>query len=59
VVQTVVLEELGIKLDSASIRERLAKSKQETVTLRRLLKIAEEAERFKTTQKRQEVRNAS
>lgn len=38
------LTEIGIKLDAQTIRKRLAQSKQETDTLRRLLRIAERVE---------------
>lgn len=44
--QLSALAELGITLDARSIRERLAKSRQEANTLRRLLRIAEHADQF-------------
>ncbi len=52
-VQSSALAELGIKLDAHTIRERLAKSKQEADTLRRLLRIAERAERNSAADRRE------
>lgn len=39
------LADLGIKLDSGTIRQRLATALQDATTLRALLKVAERAER--------------